>query len=175
MTDTQRPARGPILPLDRLIAVIQILGGLVGLSEIGAQIYRDGPAIVAAVQWAVLVGAALLMLLCIAAGALLWKRRPIGYGLSLLVQAIQIPIVYTAGVAYHFHMIVRLPVTVVASGAAMSITPSYGVGLDPFQGALSLGIYLNTGLAGTIVALNLVPVILCIVLEICRQQSQPTR
>jgi len=171
MTETiQRPS--PALPLDRVIAAVQILGGIVGLTEIGERIYRDGPAIVAAAQWLVFLAATLLMLLCIAAGALLWRRRSIGYGLSLLVQAAQIPIVYTAAFAYHFHMIARLPVTLVAGSTAMSITPSFGIGLEPFRGALSLGVYLNTGLSGTIVALNLVPVVLCIILEFFRQRSR---
>ncbi|MFE0755274.1 hypothetical protein ACFW16_15055 [Inquilinus sp. NPDC058860] len=172
MTSTDRTPRGFALPLDRVIAVIQIVGGIAGLTEIGERIYRDGSAIIAVTQWLVLAAAALLMLLCIAAGALLWNRRRLGYALSLLVQASQIPILYTAGVAYHFHMIARLPVTLVAGASAMSITPSYGIGLDPFQGALSLGLYLGTGLAGTIVALNLVPVVLCIILEFFRQRNR---
>jgi len=172
MTSTDRASRRPALPLDRVIAVIQIVGGIAGLTEIGERIYRDGAAIIAVTQWLVLAGAALLMLLCIAAGALLWNRRALGYGLSLLVQASQIPILYTAGIAYHFHMIVRLPVTLVANVSSMSITPSYGIGLDPFRGALSLGVYLDTGLAGTIVALNLVPVVLCIILEYFRQRNR---
>ncbi|MGK9236427.1 hypothetical protein KXS07_31890 [Inquilinus limosus] len=176
MTSADRPPQNatvrPALPLDRVIAVIQIVGGIAGLTEVGERIYRDGPAIIAPTQWLVLLAPALLMLLCIAAGALLWKRRALGYSLSLLVQASQIPIVYTAGLAYHFHMVARLPVTLVASASAMSITPSYGVGLDPFQGALSFGLYLDTGLAGTIVALNLVPVVLCIILEYFRQRNR---
>jgi hypothetical protein len=172
MTSTGSSTRRPALPLDRVIAVIQIVGGVAGLTEIGERIYRDGLAIIAATQWLVLLAAALLMLLCIAAGALLWNRRAVGYGLSLLVQASQIPILYTAGIAYHFHMIARLPVTLVAGATAMSITPSWGIGLDPFRGALSLGFYLDTGLSGTIVALNLVPVVLCIILEYFRQRSR---
>ena len=172
MTSTGSSTRRPVLPLDRVIAVIQIAGGIAGLTEIGERIYRDGPAIIAVTQWLVLLAAALLMLLCIAAGALLWNRRRLGYALSLLVQASQIPILYTAGIAYHFHMIARLPVTLVAGATAMSITPSYGIGLDPFQGALSLGFYLGTGLSGTIVALNLVPVVLCIILEYFRQRAR---
>lgn len=171
-TDRTRAPRGFALPLDRVIAVIQIVGGIAGLTEIGERIYRDGPAIILPMQWLVLLAAALLMVLCIAAGALLWNRRRLGYVLSLLAQAVQIPIVYAGGVAYHFHMIARLPVTLVADSAAMSITPSYGIGLDPFQGALSLGLYLGTGLAGTIVAVNLVPVVLCIILEFFRQRSR---
>ena len=171
-TDRTRTPRGFALPLDRVIGVIQIVGGIVGLTEIGERIYRDGTAIIAATQWLVMLGAALLMVLCIVAGALLWKRRGLGYALSLLVQAVQMPIVYAGGVAYHFHMIARLPVTVVADGGAMSITPSYGIGLDPFQGALSLGVYLGTGLAGTIVAINLVPVVLCIILEFFRERNR---
>ncbi|WP_225769256.1 hypothetical protein [Inquilinus sp. Marseille-Q2685] len=172
MTSTDRTPRGFALPLDRVIAVIQIVGGIAGLTEIGERIYRDGSAIIAATQWLVLLAAALLMLLCIAAGALLWKRRGLGFSLSLLVQASQIPILYTAGVAYHFHMIARLPVTLVANVSTMSITPSYGIGLEPFRGALSLGLYLDTGLTGTIVALNLVPVVLCIILEFFRQRNR---
>ena len=172
MTSTDRPIRRPFLPLDRVIAVIQIVGGIAGLTEIGERIYRDGPAIIALTQWLVLLAAALLMLLCIVAGALLWNRRRLGYALSLLAQASQIPIVYAGGIAYHFHMIARLPVTLVADGAATSITPSYGIGLEPFQGALSLGLYLETGMAGTIVAVNLVPVVLCIILEYFRQRSR---
>lgn len=171
-TDRTRRPRGFALPLDRVIGVIQIVGGIIGLTEIGERIYRDGAAIIAATQWLVMLGVALLMVLCIVAGALLWKRRALGYALSLLVQAVQIPIVYAGGVAYHFHMIARLPLTVVADGEAMSITPSYGIGLDPFQGALSLGVYLGTGLAGTIVAVNLVPVVLCIILEFFRERSR---
>jgi hypothetical protein len=172
MTSTGSPTRRPALPLDRVIAVIQIVGGVAGLTEIGERVYRDGLAIIAVTQWLVLLAAALLMLLCIAAGALLWNRRRLGYGLSLLVQASQIPVLYTAGIAYHFHMIARLPVTLVAGATAMSITPSWGIGLDPFRGALSLGFYLDTGLSGTIVALNLVPVVLCIILEYFRQRSR---
>ena len=172
MTSTGSSSRRPALPLDRVIAVIQIVGGIAGLTEIGERIYHDAAAIIAVTQWLVLAAAALLMLLCIAAGALLWNRRALGYGLSLLVQASQIPILYTAGVAYHFHMIARLPVTLVASVSSMSITPSYGIGLDPFRGALSLGFYLDTGLTGTIVALNLVPVVLCIILEFFRQRER---
>ncbi|OWJ66867.1 hypothetical protein [Inquilinus limosus] len=171
-TDRNRSPRGFALPLDRVIGVIQIVGGIVGLTELGERIYRDGTAIIAPTQWFVLTGAALLMVLCIVAGALLWKRRGLGYGLSLLVQAVQIPIVYAGGVAYHFHMIARLPLTVVADGGAMSITPAYGIGLDPFQGALSLGVYLGTGLAGTIVAVNLVPLVLCIILEFFRERNR---
>lgn len=172
MTSTDRTPRGFALPLDRVIAVIQIVGGIIGLTEVGERIFRDGPAIIAPTQWAVLAAAALLMVLCIVAGALLWRRRGLGYALSLLVQAVQIPIVYAGGVAYHFHMIARLPLTVVADGGAMSITPSYGVGLDPFQGALSLGLYLGTGMAGTIVAVNFVPVVLCIILEFFRERAR---
>ncbi|KGM35909.1 hypothetical protein [Inquilinus limosus] len=173
-TDRNRPQRGFALPLDRVIGVIQIVGGIVGLTEIGERIYRDGAAIIAATQWLVMLGAALLMVLCIVAGALLWKRRGLGYALSLLVQAVQIPIVYAGGVAYHFHMIARLPLTVVADGGAMSITPAYGIGLDSFQGALSLGFYLDTGLAGTIIAVNLLPLVLCIILELFRERNRST-
>ncbi|MGK9168601.1 hypothetical protein KXR53_19970 [Inquilinus limosus] len=172
MTSTDRTPRRFVLPLDRIIAAIQILGGLAGLTEIGSRLYRDGGSIPSLTQGLVILAATLMMLLCIVAGALLWRRRALGYSLSLLVQAGQIPILYTAGFAYHFHMIARLPVTLVAGSTAMSITPSYGIGLDPFGGALSLGLYLDTGLAGTIVAINLVPMVLCIILEYFRQRSR---
>ncbi|MGO4724783.1 MULTISPECIES: hypothetical protein [unclassified Inquilinus] len=158
-------------PLDRVIALVQILGGLVGLGVMAPQIYRDAPAIIALTQGLVLGAAALLFLLCILAGGLLWRRRPIGYVLSILVQVLQIPIIYTGDLIYHFHMVARLVVTLSASTAAASTTPAYGIGLDPFQGLLSLGLYLDTGLPGAIIGVNLLPVILCVILEYSRRQN----
>jgi hypothetical protein len=164
------PPRTRIPPFDRVIAAIQMLGGLVGLGTIGPQIYRDSTAIVSLTQGLTLLAAVLLFLACIIAGGLLWRRRRIGYLLSILVQLGQMPIIYTGALIYHFHMIARLPVTLSASSQATATTPSYGVGIDPFQGIVSLGLYLDTGLSGAIVALNLLPVVLIFILEYSRRQ-----
>jgi hypothetical protein len=162
--------RGEFPPLDRIIALVEILGGLAGLGTIAPQIYRDS-AIMSLTQGLVLLAAVLLFLACIAAGGLLWRRRRTGYVLSLVVQALQIPIIYTAALIYHFHIGARLVVTLSATSQATATTPSYGVGVDPFQGLLSLGLYLDTGLSGAIIGVNLLPVVLCVILEIARRRN----
>lgn len=167
-----RSWRFPILSIERIVAVIEVLGGIAGLVAIGAVLYRGGMGFTATEQWLIILAAALLMLLCVAAGVLLWQRRPLGYVLSTIVQVTQVPIVYSTDLIYHFHMLLRLTLTVSVSNAQMSVTPAYGIGLDPLGGLVSLGFYLDTGLGGTILGINALPIILSILLTYARHRNR---
>lgn len=72
-------------PLMKIIAVLEILGGVVGLAVVFvfSSAFLPSP-------FAVILGA-LMFSLAILAGILLWRERPIGCWLSFVIQVLQIP------------------------------------------------------------------------------------
>jgi hypothetical protein len=85
----------------KIIAACQIIGAVVG-GVIVYQMLRFAEVEPEAQPlFIVLVSVlGLATLLALVAGVLLWARRPTGLGLSLLVQALQVPLITSSGLKY---------------------------------------------------------------------------
>ena len=89
----------PRIVLFRLIALLELLGGVWGLYRLAALVQRN-PWSAALVVVASLF--TLIFLLFITAGVLLWRGRPLGLWLSLAVQALQLPHIISGPFGFFF-------------------------------------------------------------------------
>jgi hypothetical protein len=85
-------------PLRRSIAALQIVGAVLVVYSLSGEMaqrfsHRDFPV---AVEYLIALFLFAACALAISAGVLLWRDRPSGYGLSIVVQALQVPLLMSS-------------------------------------------------------------------------------
>ena len=90
----------------KLISVFQIVAGLAGISAVGIALLGMATAEVAPMLW---YGA--FPLLSVIAGVLLWRRSKFAFGLSVLVQLLQVPIFLTENFSFNPGAIMKLSIS----------------------------------------------------------------
>jgi hypothetical protein len=92
----------------RILAYIEIAGGIIGLHLSAIQLVKIGLANLTIGVATTLAVFALLFALSVAAGIGLLKRNRFGYVASILIQALQIPALISDVLIYRFIMLIRL-------------------------------------------------------------------
>lgn len=90
----------------KLISVFQILAGLAGIYAVGISLVGMATAELAPMLW---YGA--FPLLSVIAGVLLWRGSKFGFGLSVLVQLLQVPILLTESFSFNLGAIMKLSIS----------------------------------------------------------------
>jgi len=90
----------------KLISVFQIVAGLAGFYAVGISLVGIATAELAPMLW---YGA--FPLLSVIAGVLLWRGSKFGFGLSVLVQLLQVPILLTESFSFNLGAIIKLSIS----------------------------------------------------------------
>lgn len=92
----------------RIVAFIQIAGGIIGAHSILIQLVRSWGSALPFVTWLVFGAVLLLFGLSIVAGFQLLRGSRAGYILSVLAQALQVPLIVSDILIYKIYCLVRL-------------------------------------------------------------------
>jgi hypothetical protein len=90
----------------KLISVFQIVAGLAGISAVGISVVGMATAEVAPMLWY-----GVFPLLSVIAGVLLWRGSKFAFGLSVLVQLLQVPILLTESLSFNLGAIIKLSIS----------------------------------------------------------------
>jgi hypothetical protein len=96
----------------RIVAYLEIAGGIIGLHLSAMQVVSIGLTKLTAVTATPLAAFALLSCLSIAAGLQLIKRSKTGYTLSIIVQSFYVPVIYSDYLFYKIYVLFRIIVFV---------------------------------------------------------------
>jgi hypothetical protein len=90
----------------KLISVFQIVAGLAGTYAVGISLVGMATAELAPMLW---YGA--FPLLSVIAGVLLWRGSKFAFGLSVLVQLLQVPILLTESFSFNLGAVMKLSIS----------------------------------------------------------------
>ncbi len=138
----------------KTVAAIEIIGGLLGVG-IGVAIGPSLAHAAGASLWQVEVLLLPLFILSLAAGILLWRNRASGEILSMLVLALQLPVISSPVWGYYFN-----------DGVALQV--AFGSGVWSWYAFVGSRVHINwaEGASGVTVGLNVVALAMLVMLVV---------
>jgi hypothetical protein len=151
--------------ISRIIAVVQVLGGLMGTVAAVGLIVRAGAG---GFAFGALFIA--LYLLSVVGGILLWRGRLLGYTLSIVVQALQVLHVETARFAWQFVVGLAGWLAWASDGVSDGVSVDYDIA-SRFQLMFASGFGPRFDEAGVHLGLNAVAGVVLVYLIVARRRG----
>jgi hypothetical protein len=132
--------------LAKLIAAFEVIGGIIGVVMGIWPFFRigesQGPTGTVVAYYAICAGFTLLYFLSLYAGIKLWQDKRLGYKLSFIVQAVQVPLLSSTLVIYNFVSGISLAAIFGQFGPSVKflIGNSFSLGFDRPDAPFAIGI-----------------------------------